>query len=71
MRATVIDGQRSQSVVIELKDEKLYVKRDMNEEKVENVPEAEKGGIKDLEQEARTDAKVIDKESKKMRLDKL
>jgi hypothetical protein len=57
--------------VIELKDEKLYVKRDMNEEKVENVPEAEKGGIKDLEQEARTDAKVIDKESKKMRLDKL
>ena len=57
--------------VIKMKDEKLFVKRDMNEEKVENVPLAAKGGLKDLEQEARTDAKVIDKETKKMKLEKL
>ncbi len=54
-----------------MKDEKLYVKRDINEEKVENVPLAEKGGLKDLDEEERIDAKVIDKESKKMKLEKL
>jgi hypothetical protein len=55
----------------EMKDEKLYVKRDINEEKVENVPLAEKGGLKDLDEKERIDAKVIDKESKKMKLEKL
>jgi hypothetical protein len=54
-----------------MKDEILYVKRDINEQKVENVPEAVEGGLKELDKEARTDAKTIDKESKKMRLDKL
>lgn len=71
MRATVIDYFRAILDGDDMKDEKLYVKRDINEEKVENVPEAAKGGLKDLEKEARTDAKVIDKESRKMKLEKM
>lgn len=54
-----------------MKDEKIYVKKEINDEKIESIPEAVKGGVKDLEKDARVDAKTIDKEAKKMRRDKL
>jgi hypothetical protein len=71
MQATIIDGVTARSVMIEMKDEKIYVKKEINDEKIESIPEAVKGGVKDLEKDARIDAKTIDKEAKKMRRDKL
>lgn len=53
-----------------MKDEKLYVKRDMNEEGTKEVPDAVKGGLRELDTNARTDANRIDKEDKKLKLKK-
>lgn len=50
-----------------MKDEKLYVKRDMNEEGIKEVPNAVKGGLQAVDTEARTDAKRIDKEDKTLK----
>jgi hypothetical protein len=54
-----------------MKDLKVDAKRDINDEKIENIPEGVKGGVKDLEKDARTDGKTIDKEAKRVRRDKL
>jgi hypothetical protein len=59
------------SKAIEMKDEKVYAKRDINEEKIEIIPDAVKGGLKDVDKDARVDAKAIDKEAKRVRRDKL
>ena len=50
-----------------MKDQKVYVNRDLNEEKIENIPQSLKGGVKELDEEFRADGKTIDKEAKKVR----
>ena len=54
-----------------MKDLKVDAKRDINDEKIENIQQGVKGGVKDLEKDARVDGKTIDKEAKKVRRDKL
>ena len=53
-----------------MKDLKVYAKRDINEEKIEDIPQNVKGGVQELEDEFRADGKAIDKEAKKVRRDK-
>jgi hypothetical protein len=52
--------------VTEMKDEKVYMKRELNEEGIKEIPNAVEGGLKDLDKDARDDAKVIDKEDKRL-----
>jgi hypothetical protein len=49
-----------------MKEEKVNVKRELNKEGVKEIPNAVKGGLKDLDKDARDDAKVIDKEDKRL-----
>ena len=56
--------------VKEMKDQKVDAKRDINDEKIENIPQSVKGGVKELEEEFRADGKTIDKEAKRVRRDK-
>lgn len=53
-----------------MKDQKMYAKRDINDEKIEDIPQSIKGGVKELEDEFRADGKTIDKEAKRVRRDK-
>ena len=53
-----------------MKDLKVDAKKDIIDEKIKNIPQSVKGGIKDLDKDFRADGKTIDKEAKRVRRDK-
>jgi hypothetical protein len=57
--------------VNEMKNLVVDAKRDIHDEKIENIPQGVKGGVKDLEKDARDDGKTIDKEAKRVRRDRI
>ncbi|HEY3419952.1 MAG TPA: hypothetical protein VGK23_05310 [Methanomassiliicoccales archaeon] len=51
-------------------DLKANAKTDIIDEKIENIPQSVKGGVKDLDRDSRADGRTIDKEAKRVRRDK-
>lgn len=51
-------------------DLKANAKTDIIDERIENIPQNLKGGVKDLDKESRADGKTIDKEAKRVRRDR-